>query len=558
MRFGSRLLRARCALIVLLLAASAPRPSAATAATSRLAGRGWVVWESNRSGGFRIWSRALEGGPERQLSIDEPGRDHCCAHLSPDGARVVYLSIPDGGGQYTPPETLGELRLVPIGGGAHRVLVPAARHYGGHRAAVWWSDREVAYIGATGDTRVRDLETGAERVVADGPERGEAFLVDPTGRWATSSLPTFSPVDPATGEVALRPRVGGCDAWLSADGTTGVWIAGSGGPIDAIDLVTRRTWTILGKHDPRLPPDRGYIYFSMLSRDRTLLAVAGSNDVHDHFRADYDVLVVELDPATLDPWSDAVRITAHPGNDRYPDVWRDPTTAPAPPPAVRRSARASGNAEAEGWPAVRDGLVWSRGAHEPQRGHPADADTAGRVAAAIQRSNTVTVELVLEPASLAPDARGVAFALGSGRQLAISIAQRGAVVELRLRTGPQARGGARGGGGPATTLASIPGAGPHHVAFTYSPERLQTYLDGRPAHAPAWTGDFHRLRAQTLTMGSEDGATDRFRGTISHVAVYARELEPEEIAVNAARALASRVADAAVPTCRYEPVAARK
>ena len=66
----------------------------------------------------------------------------------------------------------------------------------------------------------------------------------------------------------------------------------------------------------------------MLSHDRTLLAVAGSNDDHDHFGADYDVFVVELDPASLVPVSDAVRITAHEAVDRYPDVWRDPASAP--------------------------------------------------------------------------------------------------------------------------------------------------------------------------------------------------------------------------------------
>ena len=62
-----------------------------------LPARGLVTWESNRSGAWRIWTRRLEGSPARQLSPDEPGRQHCCAHLSPDGSKLVYLSrdVPD-------------------------------------------------------------------------------------------------------------------------------------------------------------------------------------------------------------------------------------------------------------------------------------------------------------------------------------------------------------------------------------------------------------------------------------------------------------------------------
>ena len=57
-------------------------------------GDGFVVWESFRDGKWRIWQRPLGGAPERQLSPDEPGRDHVAAHVSRDGRYVVYLSLP--------------------------------------------------------------------------------------------------------------------------------------------------------------------------------------------------------------------------------------------------------------------------------------------------------------------------------------------------------------------------------------------------------------------------------------------------------------------------------
>jgi Concanavalin A-like lectin/glucanases superfamily len=542
------------------------------------AGRGWVVWESDRGGAARIWRRALQGGAEEQLSPEEPGRDHCCAHLSPDGSWVVYLSIPGGLGKYSPAETLGELHLIPSAGGRDRVLVSGARHYGGHRSALWWSEDELVYIAADGDTRLHDLSTGAERRIADGPERGEGFLVDPTGRWATSSTATFSEVDPATGKVRLATPFSGCEAWLAADGKAGIWTAGAGGPIDAVDLATRSTWTVLAKHDPRLPADRGYIYFPMLSRDRTLLAVAGSNDDHDHFRADYDVFVVELDPDSLLPISDALRVTAHPGVDRYPDVWRDPASSPRrAAPARRPPPRRAPPGE---WPTSPAGLAWVwEGAERPNRRAPdaaaeiltehgetwtdrrgrlalaggfaaADPESAARTTAELRGSNTVTVEMVLEPASLRSGVAGPILALSAGpRQRGILVTQNGDRIELVLRTNETPRGG----GAPAL-LARLPGAGPHHLAWSYSPGRLRTYLDGQPVGSPQWSGDFYPWRAGELTIGSEGGGPERFRGWVSHVAILARELTADEIAADAREALGAIAAAPRVAQVELEGV----
>jgi hypothetical protein len=545
---------------------------------SAIQGRGWVIWESDRSGSFRIWRQPIEGGAAEQLSPDEQGRDHCCGHLSPDGAWVIYLSLPGGTREYLPAETSGELHLVSIDGGRDRVVAPAARSYGGHRAAMWWSEDSLVFIDGAGDTRHLDLSSGAQRTIVDGPERGEGFLVDPTGRWATSSTATFSSRDPESGEVRVATPFGGCEAWLAADGRTGVWTAGAGGPIDAIDLETRATWTILRKHDPRLPRDRGYMYFPMLSHDRTLLAVAASNDVHDHFRADYDVLVVELDPSTLQPVADAWRVTAHPSVDRYPDVWRDPASAPrrtapaARPPTAQRAA-------AEGWPAAPAGLAWIwEGAERPNRRAPdaaselldesgetwidrrgrlalaggfatADPESARRLIEELKASNTVTIEMVLEPAALGAGTSGPILALAAGaRRGGIHVAQAGDRIELGLRTSDATRGTS------PVVVARLPGAGAHHVAFSYSPGRLRTYLDGQPEASPPLTGDFFKWRAGELTLGAAGGGPERFRGFLSHVAIFARELSADEIAADADRALGALAATPAVPRAAIEGV----
>jgi len=242
-----------------------PRAGAAEGEAAPAAwGPGFVVWESNRGGSFRIWRRDLSGGPARQLSPDEPGRDHCCAHISPDGRRVAYLSLPGGARAYLPAETPGVLRLIESDGRLDRVAAPAARAYGEHRAAIWWSGDELVYIDGEGATLRLDLSSAARTTITRGPARGEGWLVDPTGRWATAGTPTFSELG-RDGRVVAATPLGGCQPYFDARGRFGVWAAGAGGPIDAIELATRRTFTLLAKRDPRLPADRGYLYFPMPS-----------------------------------------------------------------------------------------------------------------------------------------------------------------------------------------------------------------------------------------------------------------------------------------------------
>jgi hypothetical protein len=316
------------------------------AAPAAEASAGFVVWESNRGGAYRIWRQELsQGGRPTQISPEEPGRDHCCAKLSPDGRRLVYLSLPGGSRKYRPDP--GVLHLADADGGRDRVLVPAARHYGEHRAAVWWGVDELVHLDGEGRTIRRVLSTGASSTLAAPAANGEGWLVAPGGRFASGSTPTFSELVPGRG-VLERPSMGGCQPTYSADGARAVWSAGAGGPIDAIDLATRRSWTVLAKNDPHLPRDRRYAYFPMLSSDSKLLVLGASNGEHDHFRADYDIVVVEVDPETLAVASDGRILAPHPGVDRFPDVFHscgakelDPGRACSAARRFRSAARAA-------------------------------------------------------------------------------------------------------------------------------------------------------------------------------------------------------------------------
>ncbi|MDX1631769.1 MAG: LamG-like jellyroll fold domain-containing protein, partial [Thermoanaerobaculia bacterium] len=288
-------------------------------------GDGFVVWESNRTGDWRIFTKRLDGSGLRQVTPDEPDMQHCCPHVSPDGRWIAYLSRPVGKNQYPEEEEPGPLRLVSTEDWTERTLVPLARSYGwGNRAVVWKSNNELVYIDAEGRTVERDLRGEHRRILVRERREEMGWLLDPTLRIATNAAPIFAPYDREKRRVLERQSLGGCEPYFTYDGRWGFWVAGAGGPLNRIDLETREVSTILGKNDPRLDPERRYLYFAMTSRDGRILTYGASDGDHHHFRADYDIYVAPADPETLELTGRPVRLTEHPSTDRYPDAFLDP------------------------------------------------------------------------------------------------------------------------------------------------------------------------------------------------------------------------------------------
>jgi len=532
---------------------------------------GFVVWESNRSGRFRIWIRPLAGGEARRLSPDEPQRDHCCARISPDGARVAYLSVPIERRKYDPPTVPGVVHLVRLDDGVDRVVIERVRRQGGHRAIVWWSSSQLAYLDADGSTRLLDLALGSssEVAAADGEESG--WLVAPGGRWATRGEPSFSPRDPVSGRIRQATPLGGCEPTFSADGRIGLWVAGAGGPIDAIDTATRTVRPLLRKNDPRLPAGRRYLYFPALSADRTLLAWGASNGEHDHFRADYDIFVAEVDPRTIELTGRPDAVAPHPAVDRYPDVWRSPPTgelaglpvvsdqgsAPASPLAgvpvwlwdsstaanqrTPDSASEILNLHGEAWYDRRGRLALGGG------WAAAREESAQRVAAALKRTNEVSLAILVEPASVEGAADGPLLALSRGvGDRGVVVWQRGANLELILRRGKP------GAGGPAIRLATIGDAEPRYVGLTFSPGELTIYVDGERVRSEVVPGDFFFWRGFELTLGAESGSAARFRGWLSRLRVWDRAVTAGEMRRSAAEAREASRTRLQIPVRRVE------
>ncbi len=556
-------------------------------------GDGYAVWESNRAasgrtGDWRIWTRRLDGSGLRQLSPDEAGLQHCCPHVSPDGARVAYLSRAAGKDRYPEREVAGDLRLAAISGDGERT-VGLARTYGwGNRSAVWVDDHQLVHVGGDGRTLLLEVDSGRSRPLTREPRDELGWLIDPTLRFATSADPSFAPYDADRLQVLPRRSLGGCEPYFSADGRWGFWVAGGGGPIYRIDLRSREVAILLRKNDERMTAGQGYLYFPMLSRDGRLFAFGASAGEHDHFRANYDVYVAPADPRTLEIVGKPLRLTSHPASDRYPDVF---LASPGPalvaaevPPGAEPGAESEtadlpgppGGAVGSPWPSDRRDLtfLWQTAdrpnlVYDPElEGDVADPlaprgragldhdwamvlaggsmrapeETAARLLAAIQGRNELTLEATITAARLPGDEVGWIVDFAGRRQHNLALGQEGRSLVLRLRAGPDRT---------RVRLFDLP-VEPVHVAVTYSPGFLAVYRDGEPVvidtevrgarpGAARPRGALGGWKPGELTFG------DGWPGTLEGVAIYARVLAAAEVAENARRYLELRQERPPVP-----------
>ncbi len=335
-------------------------PKSWRAAQDELAslGDGFLVWESSRTGSWRLWTRPLNAdGKERQLSADEKDRDHFCPHLSPDGTRLVYLSYPKGKHTYEKIDSAIKvpLYLMDVATGKTRPLADNARAYGEDRAAVWRNDHELVYIGADEKSYLVDADTGKRSVLVKDamPGNGQwssGWLVDPTMQWAVTGEPFFSAFDAKTQKITVGNKQGGCQPYFSRDGRWGFWMGGAGGPINRLTMGGGEVVPIVNPDDNRMPRGRRYLYFPMISACQRLFTFAASPSQHDHFTSDYDIFVARIDPATLMLQGKPVRYTFDSKCDRFSDVhlsepalgwhWSQPGEAVTLTVAAEKNAKA--------------------------------------------------------------------------------------------------------------------------------------------------------------------------------------------------------------------------
>lgn len=543
-------------------------------------GAGWAIWESDRLGSARIFGRPLDGSAERPLTPEEPGRAHCCAHFSPDGQFFVYLSLPAAAGRYPKGGAAGELRRHDLASGRETRLAAAARTYFEHRAAVFRDAGRLVYIGGDGKSHELELASGRSRVVVEGPLTEHGWLLDPTLSFATQGTPTFSPYDAASRQVLPRPTLGGCQPYFTGDGRFGYYVAGAGGPIRSLELKGRKIREILRKGDRRLPAERRYLYFPMVSRDRTLLAWGASDGGHDHFAADYDIFLAEIDSETLELAGPPLRLTRSPAAERFPDVWSPPGARPrAVAPAVAEPAGPAVAADLAPAAAAAPGeaLVFRGGDHtnlvlDPATGEEvstvfepkgrafwsrdyalelrggsflADLGTMERLLAGAKGTNEMSLEIHFEAAAEGPR-RGTIFTFsgGSGKRRNFTLAREGGRLFWQMATESNA---GSAGGAPRLDLGAAPPGRPLHLLLTYAPGELVVYRDGREtARSADWREGFYPWRPLPLLFGNEWEAAEPFHGRIFRATVWDHVLGAQEAAARA-RAAAEDLAARPAP-----------
>jgi hypothetical protein len=287
-------------------------------------GKGFLVWESNRSGRWRIWTRQLDGSGLQQLTPDEKGRDHFCPHISPDGKTVLYLSYPETGAYKEPPrqEVVPMYAIQPNGRNNRKIIDDAISARIGNRGAVWLNNDRFVYIDRDGQSRVYSMTTGKSTRALT--RNGKYHLLSPLLDYACDRY-HFHPFDRVTKTIQKTgSRLGGCESYFTHNGRWGFRMNGTGGPIARVDLATSQLHNLLEKHDKRMPKDRGYVYFPMISSCQRLLTFGASPDQHDHFTSDYEIFVATIDPETLEIRNKPVRYTFDSKTDRYPDAYLEP------------------------------------------------------------------------------------------------------------------------------------------------------------------------------------------------------------------------------------------
>jgi hypothetical protein len=289
---------------------------------------GVLVWESRRTGTWRIWTMRLDGTGMRQLTVDEAGRDHYCPKLSPDGRRLTYLSLSEEAQKDNldrPRDVSGQLHLINIDGSDDRVIVERAHKYNGWDRAVTWFDNDVlAYIDGEGNTQRLNLATNQHELLIKG---GQFWLPNTKLTHAVWSFNTFSLLDAARQTVTPMPHLGGCQPYFAHDGNWGFWVRAPGGPLYKMHLATRAISPLFDRG--LLPANRDYCYFPMISMNQRLLAFAAA----DHHKivgayggyvlSDYEIFLLPIDPGTLEPLGKPIRYTFEPHCDRFPDVHQD-------------------------------------------------------------------------------------------------------------------------------------------------------------------------------------------------------------------------------------------
>jgi Tol biopolymer transport system component len=280
----------------------------------RLDGR--VVWSSNRTGNHELYLLDLRTRTVRRLT-NTPHVEFF-SRFSPDGRRILFTRSQR---EYVSPRdpTAWDVYVINADGTGEELL--ARTGY-----SPQWVPGGHAIIFLRGAQVVRlDLGSRRESILLDGSTtdgiRGgmETPELSPDGtrlavtvrsrRYdgvAVVDLGTRAVVPLSPGQACQLTWVPGSEAllWMETEGNGGTRIM-TGGP-------GRPRGVFMD-----LPGAYSHEYFPRASNDGRWLVWSAAASGHEHDRADYEIFIWPMGR----PVSEAVRLTHHPGNDQWPDVY---------------------------------------------------------------------------------------------------------------------------------------------------------------------------------------------------------------------------------------------
>jgi WD40-like Beta Propeller Repeat len=305
-----------------------PERQAAAALAPRL--DGLIAWASNRSGHHELYLLDLRARAVRRVT-NHPAVSFF-PRVSPDGRQLVFLRSQRAWVSGRDP-TAWDVYVIRADGTDERRVATSGYH------PTWTADgRGVIFHRGTRVYRY-DLATQRESLVFDAAtvlpgiedDLGDVELAPDGRRLAFVLRGRFAGVHGLHGEVSgaavfdletrgltLLTREQACQTTWAPDGRHVMWMetGGSGGTrvmIGGVDGTDRRVFM-------DLPGAYSHEYFPKVSNDGRWLIWGAAAQGHEQDQADYEIFVWEIGT----PWEHATRLTFHPGNDNWPDLWVRP------------------------------------------------------------------------------------------------------------------------------------------------------------------------------------------------------------------------------------------
>ena len=306
------------------------RPDSAQAeAMTKIGGKahGQIVWSSSRLGNHDLFVMNTDGSHVHPITKGDAV--DWFPRFSPDGTRILFTRSKKGWVFERDANTDGKwdiFQIKPDGTGESKVVDNASW-------GTWISDDEIAFARGTAIFK-RKLDGGEETLLVDSakvPELDGALMQQPEMSHDGNLLAiTLRGSKRETGLWNLKKskwiRTGdGCQINWTPDGKEVYWVhpTGNGGsrvlqmPVKSSGKPAKSDADLDALTMIDIPGRRSHEYFPQLSRDGKWLVWAATQRGHDHDTADYDIYLWEVGT----PAEDAVRLTFHSGNDRWPDIF---------------------------------------------------------------------------------------------------------------------------------------------------------------------------------------------------------------------------------------------